>query len=652
MAESPRLSFPYIVSSNILDALVQPVVEDVHASAPPANPAAGALYVVGASAGGNWAGKEKCLAQYIGETWAFYVPFEGLTVWDKTSQKQWYYTGSQWSETKAELHFGRTDNPHATTAAQTGAIPLNHPASAIAGFAGSGAATTVARSDHNHSGAYAPAVHALTAHPASGLTAGHFLKATDATTFGFAAHGLTATDVGAMSATPWTLGEDATTLLQNYLNSGNTIFLPPGTYIVTNIVVPAGVTVYCASNVIIQRKSAATGVLISMYAGSRWYGGEVDGNKANCPSSEHGIAPAEWATDIMVAGVEVYNCKGIGIALANNSIYEIGANKVHDCDNQGIVLGMSSNGMVCGNRVWNCLSGISWWGGENLETTVRGISDIIISDNIVWDISGGGIWGSLGSRITVSENIVKNCGDVGIDFEGCSASTASDNKVYDCLYGGITYFYGSHNCRADNNTVIQSAGMGPCIKIFGTSLSTRLSFTGNTLTHNGSQACFYTDDETLDNFVFEDNDLYAEHGPAMHITDSVAGGTINNNRITVANGSVGIRGIGGNFLDLKENTIIALNDTATSLTVEGGVGGIYLAWRSATHPSKYCEVSGNTIRGFFAGIYDDCWGDNASFNAIRNNRVNTIYHRGTSGWTGIATGNINNATTTVSATTY
>jgi hypothetical protein len=41
--------------------------------------------------------------------------------------------------------------------------------------------------------------HALvgTDHTASGLTAGHFLKATGASTFGFAAHGLTYTDVGA-----------------------------------------------------------------------------------------------------------------------------------------------------------------------------------------------------------------------------------------------------------------------------------------------------------------------------------------------------------------------------------------------------------------------------------------------------------------------
>ncbi|MCK9429724.1 MAG: hypothetical protein M0R17_06935 [Candidatus Omnitrophica bacterium] len=43
--------------------------------------------------------------------------------------------------------------------------------------------------------------HALTSTTASGLTAGHFLKAINATTFGFAVHGLTYTDVGALSAT-------------------------------------------------------------------------------------------------------------------------------------------------------------------------------------------------------------------------------------------------------------------------------------------------------------------------------------------------------------------------------------------------------------------------------------------------------------------
>jgi len=40
-----------------------------------------------------------------------------------------------------------------------------------------------------------------TVHSASGLTIGHFLKATSATQFGFAAHGLTYSDVGAPPTT-------------------------------------------------------------------------------------------------------------------------------------------------------------------------------------------------------------------------------------------------------------------------------------------------------------------------------------------------------------------------------------------------------------------------------------------------------------------
>ena len=45
-----------------------------------------------------------------------------------------------------------------------------------------------------------PLAHAFidtTGHTASGLTAGHFLKATAATTYAFGAHGLTYSDVGA-----------------------------------------------------------------------------------------------------------------------------------------------------------------------------------------------------------------------------------------------------------------------------------------------------------------------------------------------------------------------------------------------------------------------------------------------------------------------
>jgi len=60
---------------------------------------------------------------------------------------------------------------------------------------------------------FTPESHALTSHTVSGLTTGHFLKATGATTFGFVAHGLTKTDVG--------LGSVENTALSTWVGSAN-----------------------------------------------------------------------------------------------------------------------------------------------------------------------------------------------------------------------------------------------------------------------------------------------------------------------------------------------------------------------------------------------------------------------------------------------
>ena len=74
--------------------------------------------------------------------------------------------------------------PSTLTAATTNTVTTTTHTHAITGFAIAGAA---------------PAAHQLDGalHTVAGLTTGHFLKATGATTFGFAAHGMTYSDVGA-----------------------------------------------------------------------------------------------------------------------------------------------------------------------------------------------------------------------------------------------------------------------------------------------------------------------------------------------------------------------------------------------------------------------------------------------------------------------
>lgn len=69
---------------------------------------------------------------------------------------------------------------------------------------GSTGSTACAGNDSRLSDARTPTAHNLidtTGHPVTGLSTGHFLKATGATTYGFAAHGLTYTDVSAAPST-------------------------------------------------------------------------------------------------------------------------------------------------------------------------------------------------------------------------------------------------------------------------------------------------------------------------------------------------------------------------------------------------------------------------------------------------------------------
>jgi len=103
-----RLTLPYIKASqsqkevthaealNILDALVQPVVEDRDLTAPPGTPTEGDLYIVGAGATGVWAGEDGKLAHYVGGAWAFYPPRTGWRVWLKDEAVEARYTGSTW----------------------------------------------------------------------------------------------------------------------------------------------------------------------------------------------------------------------------------------------------------------------------------------------------------------------------------------------------------------------------------------------------------------------------------------------------------------------------------------------------------------------------------------------------------------------------
>ncbi len=90
---SPVLSLPLIqpaqaqkhVTHNealdLLDALVQTAVLSADQSDPPAAPAPGDMYIVGAGATADWAGQETALARYADGSWRFFAPETGWRAW-------------------------------------------------------------------------------------------------------------------------------------------------------------------------------------------------------------------------------------------------------------------------------------------------------------------------------------------------------------------------------------------------------------------------------------------------------------------------------------------------------------------------------------------------------------------------------------------
>ena len=105
---TPKLHLPLIAAQQAqkhvthnealttLDALVQASVKDRDLNAPPASPVEGDIYIVAASASGDWAGHEGELAEFRNGGWVFHAPREGWRVWVEDEDKLLAFDAAAW----------------------------------------------------------------------------------------------------------------------------------------------------------------------------------------------------------------------------------------------------------------------------------------------------------------------------------------------------------------------------------------------------------------------------------------------------------------------------------------------------------------------------------------------------------------------------
>lgn len=168
--------------------------------------------------------------------------------------------------------------------------------------------------------------------------------------------------------------------------------------------------------------------------------------------------------------VQIEDCIGLG-------------NASHVVGQPFISFGYGHDFRVKGCVAAHYLHGIQLWGGnsdpsvDGALANARKIHDVEISHCSMSNISGGGIWGSMGQRIRVIEPDVRLCSDVGVDFEGCQESGCEGGHVQDCSNGCLTTFWYNRGVYFKNVNVTLNAGYSVASRIYNASLDNNESVT-------------------------------------------------------------------------------------------------------------------------------------------------------------------------------
>ena len=109
MSNSHFLSLPFVMGAQSqkhvtvnealrkLDALIHIAVISRTLSTPPASPAEGARYIVGASSSAAWAAQSNKIAVWQDGAWAFFPPQVGWTAWVTGENRRYIYTDAGWT---------------------------------------------------------------------------------------------------------------------------------------------------------------------------------------------------------------------------------------------------------------------------------------------------------------------------------------------------------------------------------------------------------------------------------------------------------------------------------------------------------------------------------------------------------------------------
>ena len=324
---------------------------------------------------------------------------------------------------------------------------------------------------------------------------------------------------------------DDTTAIQNALSAGagKTVYVPPGTYKITDYLTVSAGTLVTGPGTIHQTGTGKAGLKVNG-AGVIIDGLTLKGRQASAAYYAGENAVEAIAPNLAGAytGIEIRNCTislwgyaGIQMQFVNG--FEISGNQIATTGYNGIAVLSGANGLIQGNRVQGVgpgssgnMYGISLSYGSTESASNPSTRDVVVDGNIVQDVDWEGIETHGGLRITFSNNQILHCktgiafaqGDITAITGGVVTGNLVDHQTDDVVTGtnyafqvyGISGYPASGVVIADNVFRRHCAGQ--------LSYVTGAVITGNTFDRS-RQMCIWIDVEArksiISNNQFIDN---------------------------------------------------------------------------------------------------------------------------------------------------
>jgi hypothetical protein len=445
-----------------------------------------------------------------------------------------------------------------------------------------------------------------------------------------------------------------TAAIQAALDAANTVEFADGTYLLgsrlnlnsNNILVGANATILwnassfanaiqgsAVTNVVINNLKFRSSVAVTA---SETYGIKVISSQqikiTNCQSKLVNLclattSAANYAAVVTDENSGNFNCSAD--ILVSDCIVD-GPGKVSQASQGGIYMQYVQRFAITNCVVKNAGHGIQYYGGDANPAVNGAVANErkcklgSISNCVVENIEGGGVWGSMGDGIDISNCSVKSCDDVGIDLEGSNNCTATGNFVSTCINGGLTNFFFCRNIVFSGNTVVQNTAAYPLYRCYNSSLTAdnkSVTITGNTFNctaanvgsvdwNNGPSETINVTGNTFINTV-----LYIVATNLKYVNvigNSLLFPTANN----VAFDCIRLAGIAGKGTSSIKNNVI-VSDVAQP----GGTTGIFVSGDDFNYVDVH-NIESNTTLGVDADIKTDNNGTNAGvgivFNIISN----------------------------------